>query len=314
MTIGAQALVITINNPPTDFRVFAWNYESNEAVNSSRNSDNFDTLNFSIPDEFIQIDRDGKINLWKSLEAWRKGTPRGSAYPRTNPEDSVTRFPFYENYDPSKPSDLPNGEYYIGLTELLRKQKQYKDMSVVSEDGRAVNSTIPPVVGLVAKLKALEGKTVNCQGNSGKAEECLVCNCANEAGGEHHAGKVAVNRTVLTRLVRKGYPNSICGVIWFQAKGSAAFSWTLGGRLMSRKTVNKEETKACVKSSIEAVNSGPWEWDMFYSGGRPGWYNSFIKRGKKVEGGHTFMNSGAKRKSDAEARLRSQLQGAQSVE
>jgi spore germination cell wall hydrolase CwlJ-like protein len=298
ITLGAKALVITVNNPPDDFRVFAWDYQSNEAVNSTRKSSNFNTMNFSIPDEYVQIDRDGKINLWKSLEAWRKGTPRGSAYPRTNPEDSVTRFPFYESYDPSKPTDLPNGEYYIGLAELLRKQKEYKDMSVVSEDGRAVNTTIPPVVGLAAKLKNLSKESIDCRGNRSSvanwsAEKCLMCNCVNESLEKDIKGQVMITQVVFRRVASSYFPqdankdtvkDNICGII----SEPQQFSWV--GK-PSKKTIPKgsDYMKNCLNGVTEAISKGPGLYDHFHTTGvSPGWANSYIKKHNRAVGNHYF--------------------------
>ncbi len=259
-----NALVIQVEGLPEQYRVFNWNYEANEAEFNNRRTSDFKSFNFYIPDQYVTLNQDGKINLWESLEKWREGTPRGVTFPRTSPKDDVTRFPFSETYDPSNPSKIPSGELYVGLGEALRNQKSIPDLRITSSDGNKVDTTVP-IRSIETKLNALRGKTVSCSSNSGKAAECLVCNCANEAMGEDREGRININRTVLRRVQGVDYPNTICSVIWQKSQ----FSWTIvkKGRFpyMSFRSLSGDNLNECIEASKDAMEQGPWKYDSFYN-------------------------------------------------
>lgn len=84
---------------------------------------------------------------------------------------------------------------------------------------------------------------------------CMVCNIYFEARGERHPGKVAVGRTTLTRITRKEYPDSICGVVWQPGQ----FSWTSGGsaRLPNRNARDYITLVESVTAAKEVFRRGP---------------------------------------------------------
>lgn len=55
--------------------------------------------------------------------------------------------------------------------------------------------------------------------------ECLTENIFFEARGQGIAGKVAVGNVTLNRVGKKGYPNSVCGVINHKIGETCMFSW-----------------------------------------------------------------------------------------
>lgn len=66
--------------------------------------------------------------------------------------------------------------------------------------------------------------------------KCLADNIYFEARNQGTAGKIGVGLVTLNRIGKKPYPDSICGVVWYQAKDSRTgkivphFSWTLDGK------------------------------------------------------------------------------------
>lgn len=55
--------------------------------------------------------------------------------------------------------------------------------------------------------------------------QCLARNIYYEAGVESDLGKYAVAQVTYNRAVRKGFPNTICGVVNYKVKNTCAFSW-----------------------------------------------------------------------------------------
>jgi spore germination cell wall hydrolase CwlJ-like protein len=55
--------------------------------------------------------------------------------------------------------------------------------------------------------------------------ECLAKNIYFEAGGEPHAGKVAVAEVTMNRVKSRRYPRTVCGVVHQKVKGTCQFSW-----------------------------------------------------------------------------------------
>ena len=104
----------------------------------------------------------------------------------------------------------------------------------------ALSSTVAMAKGEFA------GKTCT---NNGDARFCMVCNIYFEARGEPYSGKVAVGRVVLTRQEKKGYPKSICGVIWARKQ----FSWTANGnRRLPTSGTNFQALKDSIRAADEA--------------------------------------------------------------
>ena len=283
----ANALVITATGLPKDYRVYEWNTvniddRQGEATYSGLRASAYETFNFNIPDRFVMYDTDGKIELYKSLERWRGGTGRTGYTPRTDPDSGVARFPFYQDYDPDNPQVLPDAGKFIGLTSALMDQKKYPEMSFTSSDGRDINTKVP---GLIARLDSLlvGNRSVNCLGNSGKSEECLVCNCANESWVEPQEGRININQTVLRRVQLNNYPDEICKVIWQRSQ----FAWTRGASSdypgMSQRSISGNMLRQCVAAAKESVSRGPWKYDSFYNprlaAPKWGWWDGISPRG-----------------------------------
>lgn len=115
------------------------------------------------------------------------------------------------------------------------------------------------------------GKTC-AKGKANNDLLCMVCNTFFEARGEPQTGKVAVGRVVLTRTETKGYPDSVCGVIYQPYQ----FSWTIGGarRLPTSKGARKELQQA-VAAAKKALKLGPNGSTHFHTAAvRPAWRKS----------------------------------------
>ncbi len=274
----AQALVITATGLPEEYRIFEWNSlavdKEGEAVPTGYTGRNIDTYRFNIPDKFVSYDKDGSIELFKTLESWRTGTNRSAFEPRTDPSDGVRRFPFYTDYDPRYPRTLPDVGRFYGLTSALIDKQKYPNMRFSSSNGRHVSTKVPSLIGKLQSLKS-SGRTISCGNNSGRAEECLICNCANESWVEPQEGRVNINQTVLRRVQLKAYPSTICDVIWQRSQ----FSWTFYSSRtksfprMSKKRINGNMLRQCADAAIETIKRGPWKYDSFYNPrlARPAW-------------------------------------------
>jgi N-acetylmuramoyl-L-alanine amidase len=57
--------------------------------------------------------------------------------------------------------------------------------------------------------------------------QCMTCNLYGEAEGESTKGKFGVAFVTINRTMTKGYPSTVCGVVWQVEGGTAMFSWTL---------------------------------------------------------------------------------------
>ena len=77
-----------------------------------------------------------------------------------------------------------------------------------------------------------------------KEVECLARNIYFEAGGEPHAGKVAVAEVTMNRVKSKQYPRTVCGVVHQKVKGVCQFSWVCeDGKIVRRNQSWKESVK-----------------------------------------------------------------------
>lgn len=126
-----------------------------------------------------------------------------------------------------------------------------------------------------------------CRRGDTNTFRCMVCNVYHEARGESMAGKVAVARTVLTR-VQRDYADNACRVIYARSQ----FSWTLSGprRLPSRRDpINYEALSDSVNAVSQAMRQGANQATHFHTPAvRPGWRNR-CRRTSRV-GGHIFYN------------------------
>lgn len=268
-------------------------------------------IKINIPDEFVQKTGSGHIDLLSSLEAWRKGTPKGNGYPYTD-KDNTQYFPIYKHKpQPGEDKSLPlNAKMteYIALPKILDQAKDRPNLRFQASNNKTVSLVKNGLIEDIQKMKRTGGP-VNCKKSSRLGArgpwtpaECFICNCANETGStESHRGKVAVNRVVLRRVVSKNFPNSICDVVLFKNKNKgkvqAAFSWTYSsGKYQRFKTLPSKDPGSlkllnqCVDAGIEALKSGPGAFDHYYNprAANPSWRKKF-KKTKKI-GNHIFLN------------------------
>lgn len=210
-----------------------------------------------------------------------------------------------EKHEPNSPEDLAARAAMLERSAQARKNPN-PSLEVLEENPnkeatrppqKKVSSGAQSVLNEIEKIKANPSR-LQCASNNGNSAHCMICNCYYESRGESYSGMVAVNRTVMTRTVRQGFPSSACGVIWAKSKSrgrwTAAFSWTLeGGKSRGR---SSSSVKTCANATAEAVKLGTWQWDHFYNPNvvTPSWAAAMIRRnGSKTYGNHKFLNSGA---------------------
>lgn len=275
----AHAFLIRISGINADFNVRGLNQDENGVLSISEMGKvgESNQFAFDIPNEYIAKNKEGEIDLWKSLENWRAQSPRGLGHPFTDTSTGqrIAFFPMTDYY--GTPQETPQ---YLALPFLLERQKSHTNLNIEAANGSKVSTKVPQLA-LAAKLDALvtQNAVVNCRGNSNRSEECMVCNCANEAWSENHRGRININRTVLRRLQGVDYPNTICGVIWQRSQ----FSWTLNPSRnypnMSQKTIRGNMLRECVRASKDAIKEGPWEYDSFYNPklASPEWARNAVK-------------------------------------
>lgn len=58
-----------------------------------------------------------------------------------------------------------------------------------------------------------------------KQIRCLADNIYHEAKGEPHDGKLAVALVTMNRTAAKGFPETVCGVVYEKTRGFCQFSW-----------------------------------------------------------------------------------------
>jgi hypothetical protein len=266
--IESKAVVITVSGINSDFNIRQLVERAGGELEITPVGKVGDTpqFRFNIPDKDIVLTSKGKIDLWRSLEKWRSTSPRGVGSPYTDRSSSeaIAYFPYYVNDEKLDENLESANDTYLALPFLVERKNTHPNLKFTADNGKEVSTTIP-VSGIISKLNALEGKTVSCNYNSGKAEECFVCNCANEAMGEDRIGRININRTVLRRIQGVDYPNTVCGVIWQKSQ----FSWTLTKKgkhpYMTFPTLSGDNLKECIAASKDAVNQGAWQYDSFYN-------------------------------------------------
>lgn len=118
--------------------------------------------------------------------------------------------------------------------------------------------------------------------------QCMVCNVYHEARGEPYAGKVAVARTILTR-VRLGHAPDACRVTYQPGQ----FSWTAGGprRLPGRGNPNYVALQESVRATAEALRDGPNGTTHFHATwANPSWARSRRCQRTVTHGRHHFYS------------------------
>lgn len=117
---------------------------------------------------------------------------------------------------------------------------------------------------------------------------CLVCNCFFETRGESLQGKVAVAKTVLSRVDSKEFPNTVCGVIYQRSQ----FSWANPKetkKYNATTPTDRQTLKDCRDASDTAINEGANGLLYFYNPRKvtPAWSRRMQSCGRVGE--HLFM-------------------------
>lgn len=117
---------------------------------------------------------------------------------------------------------------------------------------------------------------------------CLVCNCYYETRGEPMEGKVAVAKTVLSRIDSPEFPDSACAVIYQPSQ----FSWTPDSSavtLNAREPGDRQALKDCREAANKALDDGPNGLIYFYNPRKasPAWARRMRNCGRA--GSHVFM-------------------------
>lgn len=67
--------------------------------------------------------------------------------------------------------------------------------------------------------------------------QCLTDNIYHEAPTESYRGKVAVATVTLNRVAARGFPKSICGVVYQHSANGCQFSWTCSAQRMKKDSI-----------------------------------------------------------------------------
>ena len=108
---------------------------------------------------------------------------------------------------------------------ILNGGKGLKTTSKGSFSKGSKSGAYGEIIRDLQKLKTSSSRAVHCNRTLDTSARALICNCANEAGVELLAGKVAVQRVVFSRVKSTGFSNSIRGVICDRFQ----FSWMNNG-------------------------------------------------------------------------------------
>ena len=130
-------------------------------------------------------------------------------------------------------------------------------------------------------------ETINCTSRQ-SSYNCLLCNCYFETRGEPLVGKIAVAKTVLSRMDSNEFPDTACGVVFQPSQ----FSWTNDSYRNTVK-VSKPEDQAALQQCRDAANTaldeGPNGLLYFYNPRKvtPSWARKMRNCGRAGE--HVFM-------------------------
>lgn len=136
-------------------------------------------------------------------------------------------------------------------------------------------------------------ETMSCHKNQ-SSYQCLVCNCYHESRGEPQEGKIAVAKTVLSRAIARGYPDTVCKVVYQPWQ----FSWTndrISNNINTRNSVDRRSLQECRDAADKSINEGPNGLIFFYNPriASPAWAKRVTSCGKV--GRHIFMVPRGKR-------------------
>lgn len=180
------------------------------------------------------------------------------------------------------------------------------------------NGVYGRIVRELQNLREANPGSLNCNTSLTTAAHALVCNCANEAGIERLAGKVAVQRVVFSRAKSTAFPNSIRGVVCQNRQ----FSWTINGfdgqcnRRIPRSaphlnspTIREPVLSQCYAATAEAARlefqedpNGFYAMNYAstnhaayraYGNPMPRWVRNCISQGAPRVGSHVFCNAAA---------------------
>ncbi len=185
------------------------------------------------------------------------------------------RYDLFQNRMPPPFISNDNGGGWMdgqGLIRTLNDMKESLERNMANDDYSPIVDCSKPT------LLGSEGQW--------STEECYICNCANEAGTKDDAGKLAVNRATLRRVVSRHFRASqafgrgICGTVMFQTRSSggrmgAAYSWTLRESLQThdrlpetdavKRLGSVEALRQCISTGITALEQGPGPFDHYYN-------------------------------------------------
>lgn len=114
---SAMAVVVTIDNPPQNYRTYTRSGESQNILHTG-STRGLNTLSFHIPDRYaLGLNPNTE---WKTiLENWRASSPRSSNNPTSR--NNISYFPF---------TDSTGHVRFIALNHLLERQQRYPNMSI----------------------------------------------------------------------------------------------------------------------------------------------------------------------------------------
>ena len=149
-----------------------------------------------------------------------------------------------------------------------------------------MNKTLAALLFLFAGTNAV-AESMSCNKHQ-SSYQCLVCNCYHESRGEPQDGKIAVAKTVLSRSVASGYPDTACKVVYQPWQ----FSWTndrISNNINARSSGDRKSLQECRDAADQSINEGPNGLIFFYNPRvvSPAWARR-VKNCGKV-GHHTFL-------------------------
>lgn len=111
--------------------------------------------------------------------------------------------------------------------------------------------------------------------------KCLADNIYYEAGNQPLSGKVAVAFVTLNRLMAKGFPSSVCGVVHQKTANVCQFSWVCERPRRFEARVY-EEARAVAKAVVNGYNThiqDPTSGALFFHTTyvKPRWRHQFIR-------------------------------------
>lgn len=129
--------------------------------------------------------------------------------------------------------------------------------------------------------------TYPCRKNQSDLQ-CLLCNCYHETRGEDFQGKVAVAKTVLSRVGRSGFGKTACEVVYQKFQ----FSWTfdkISNDIILRNSIDTDSYNECKQAVQVAKREGGNGLLYFYnpSTAQPKWAKKMKDCGRA--GDHKFM-------------------------